>query len=110
VSIAVIILLVILAAITGLCIAITTKRTQRSATEDEPYYASLYDVILTKGVSITGVDAIRNQAYGTRAEPHIIDEANGSNQDSGNAEVAAHDNGQHNTDLDEDGYVDVNAQ
>jgi hypothetical protein len=121
VSVAIIILLMILAAITGLGIAITTKRTQRSASKEEPYYASIYDVMLTTNSSVgtTGVDVVRNQSYGTRAEPCIKAEAeciDGTNQDGERVResaAAVPEKGERiidDTDLDEDGYVDVNAQ
>ena len=116
-------LLAILTAL-ALGIALCTLRIKKgrgNAVKEDPYYASIHDLVEITNIGWIGVNMNRNQAYGTHAvldlEASAVAARTGADKraerrdydtDVGrDADVAAHIEGEVDRDLDEDGYVDV---
>ena len=119
-----------------LCVLIIRiKKGRESAVKEDPYYASIHDLV--SNIGLIGVNTDRNQAYGVCAvrdheeaskpegqegtaggEEHLSAGDEKINQDIADQTdnmltLAVQDEEEHTSthpvDLDEDGYVDVNA-
>lgn len=124
VAVTLLMILIALASVITLCILIIrTKKGRRSATEENPYYSSINDLVEpVTNIGWIGVNTKKNCAYGTRAvmdheesaDTISLEGVKAGSKKSNDYNVAADQTTvtvQHSftqsVDLDEDGYVDA---